>query len=271
MSGHRPGLTACLIVLNEEERLPRCLAALAFADEIVIVDGGSKDRTLQISRKLVPSQKLKLFKRPFDDFVQQKNFAISKARHEWILVVDADEVVTDGLRIEITQSLHSAEGDAGYRVPRMTFYLGKWIRHCGWYPDYNVRLFRNGLARFEGGTVHERASVQGSVGTLKAHLEHYSYRNISDHLIRIDLYSTLIAEDKFKRGNWSSPFLALYKSVSKFLLIYIWKRGFLDGRAGFVVAILGAYYNFLKYIKLWEILKGFRKPGERVRIPRATD
>jgi len=173
------------------------------------------------------------------------------------------------LRAEIQHTIRSAQHVA-YRVPRMTYYLGKWIRRCGWFPDYNIRLFRNGVAHFEGGTVHERPAIQGSVGTLTGHLEHYSYGNISDHLIRMDQYSTLIAEDKFKRGKSSSPLLAIYKSISKFFLIYVWKRGFLEGRAGFVIAVLGGYYNFLKYIKLWEIRQGFRKPGDRVRYPRGT-
>lgn len=255
-SGRKAGLSVCIIALNEEERLPRCLRALTFAEEVIIVDGGSKDRTVETAKKELPSAVISL--RAFDDFVSQKNYAISLAGCEWILVVDADEVVTPALQNEIKAVLSRGGPENAWKVPRMTHYLGRWIRHCGWYPDYNVRLFRNGFGKFEGGTVHERAHVQGSAGTLRCHLEHYSYRSISDHLARIDRYSTLIADDKFKRGNRSSPVLAIYKSISKFFLVYIWKRGFLDGAAGLVVAVLAGYYNFLKYIKLWELRQGLR-------------
>lgn len=257
MPGKKPGLSVCIIALNEEERLPRCLQALHFAEEIIIVDGGSIDRTIEVAKQTAPSAQIS--GRKFDDFVSQKNYAISLAAHEWILVVDADEVVTPELQLEIQSIVSGSPAESGFKVPRMTHYLGRWIRHCGWYPDYNIRLFRNGLARFEGGTVHERPQVQGSIGVLRCHLQHFSYRSISDHLGRIDRYSTLIADDKFRKGDKSSPLWAIYKSISKFLLVYFWKAGFLDGHAGLVVAVLGGYYNFLKYIKLWEIRKGLRK------------
>ncbi len=257
--GYKPGLSVCIIALNEEERLPQCLAALSFANEIVIVDGGSTDRTIECAKTFAPSARIQV--RKFDDFVSQKNFAISLAGYAWTLVVDADEIVTSALQGEVQQVVNGSSPENGFRIPRMTHYLGRWIRHCGWFPDYTVRLFRTGFARFECGTVHERAHVQGHTGTLRAHLEHYSYRSISDHLLRIDRYSTLIADDKCRKGDRSSPLWAIYKSVSKFLLVYFWKRGFLDGQAGLVVAVLGGYYNFLKYIKLWEIRKGLRKPA----------
>jgi glycosyltransferase involved in cell wall biosynthesis len=257
--GSKPGLSVCIIALNEEERLPRCLEALRFADEIIIVDGGSSDRTIEVAKHIAPSAHINV--RKFDDFVSQKNFAISLAACSWILVVDADEVVTPELQGEVERVVEGGGPENGFKIPRMTHYLGRWIRHCGWYPDYNIRLFRQGYARFEGGTVHERAQVQGPVGVLRAHLQHFSYRSISDHLTRIDRYSTLIADDKYRKGDRSSPLWAIYKSVSKFLLVYFWKAGFLDGQAGLVVAVLGGYYNFLKYIKLWEIRKGLRRPA----------
>ncbi len=257
-------LSVCIIALNEELRLPRCLESLSFADEIVVLDGGSVDGTIKLAKSY---PRVRVEKRRFDDFVRQKNHVISLAKYPWILVVDADEVVTPALRDEISQVIGNNISAEGYRVPRMTFYLGKWIKHCGWFPDYNIRLFRRGRARFEGGTVHEKVAVDGTIGTLKGHLQHHSYRTTSDHLIRMDQYSTLLAEDKFLKGKRSGPLLAGYKSLSKFLLIYFWKLGFLDGRPGFVIAVMGAYYNFLKYIKLWELRRGLRKPGDRVRYP----
>ncbi len=202
-------------------------------------------------------------RRRFDGFVNQKNHAISLARGRWILVVDADEIVTPGLRAEIEDIVRENRGNAvAYRIPRMTQYLGRWIQHSGWYPDYNIRLFMKSRGRFEGGTVHERVVTSGIIGTLTNHLEHHSYRNVSDHLARMDHYSTLIAEDKFHHGKSSGILWALVKSVSKFLLTYIWRLGFLDGRAGLVIAVLGGYYNFLKYLKLYELRKGLRKVSD---------
>lgn len=251
------GITACIITLNEEHRLPACLDSLDFVDEIIVVDSGSVDRTRKIARQYGAH----VYQRKFTGFVQQKNYAVSLASRDWILVVDADEVVTPGLREEIL-SVRNQGTLRAFRLPRMSYYLGRWIRHSGWYPDYNVRFFRKNYAIFVGGTVHERAKAEGPVGTFKNHLEHFSYRNISDHLIRIERYSTLIAQDKYRRGKSSSITWAIGKSISKFFLTYIYRFGFLDGQAGIVIAVLAGYYNFLKYAKLWELNTGRRKLEE---------
>ena len=249
----RAKISACVITLNEEFRLPRCLESLRFVDEVIVLDSESTDNTC----KLAADFGAQIHIRKFDGFVNQKNHAVSLARHDWILVVDADEVVSPSLREEILEVLRQSGGThAGYRVPRISHYLGRWIRHSGWYPDYNIRLFRRDKTKFIGGTVHERAEVQGSVGTLRGHLEHYSYRNVSQHLQRMDRYSDLIAQDKHKSGERSSVTWAVLKGVSKFAITYFYRLGFLDGRAGLVIAILAGYYNFLKYIKLWELNRG---------------
>lgn len=249
------GISACIITLNEEERLPRCLQSVSFVDEIIVIDSGSKDRTVEIAE----SFNAQVIEREFDGYVNQKNHAIKMATHKWVLVIDADEVVSSKLASQIQMA--AAEDETrftAFRIPRISFYLGRWIRYSGWYPDYNIRLFKNNSASFHGGTVHETVIPNGPTGTLKAHLEHYSYHDISDHLERIDTYSTLIAQDKFQKGRKSGIIWAILKGCSKFLLTYFYRRGILDGRAGLIIAVLGSYYNFLKYAKLWELNRGLR-------------
>ncbi len=252
-----PFISAVIITRNEERRLPRCLAALTFADEIVVLDDESTDSTRRIAREYGA----RVVRRKLDDFAAQKNHAIGLARGVWILSIDADEVVPPALAAELVAAARADNAaeppgrprPVAYRLPRITFYLGRWIRHGGWYPDLNGRFFRRGLAAFEGGPVHERLIARGPVGRCAHALEHYSYESIGDHLQRMHHYSTLIARDKFERGERSSPLWAIGKAVTKFLITYVYRAGFLDGRAGLVIAVLAGYYNFLKYIKLWEL------------------
>ena len=257
----RPGLSVCIITLNEEDKLNRCLDALSFADEIVVLDSLSRDRTQEIARE----RGARVFERKFDGFVNQKNHVISLARRRWVLIVDADEVVTPELGGEIKKIVdEDPEGlrtdYAAYRIARKSFYLGKWIQHCGWYPEYKIRLFLRDRGEYKAGTIHEQLGVVGQIGYIKrGYLEHYSYRNISDHLLRMESYSTRIALDKYQRGKKSSIFWAISKGISKFMITYIYHRGFLDGGAGLVISILAGYYNFLKYIKLWEFNRGLRE------------
>lgn len=256
------GISACIITLNEEKRLERCLKSLAFVDEIVVVDSGSVDKTVKIAKKYGA----RVLVRKFDGFVNQKNHAIRSTKKKWILSIDADEVISESLKNEILAALHDSNPEgikkkfsSAYRFPRLSYYLGRWIYHCGWYPEYKTRLFLRNRAKFTGGTVHEILETDDPVATLQGPLLHYSYSNISDHLKRIDQYSTLIAEDKYSRNQKSSVAKAILKSFSKFLITYIYHRGFLDGRAGLVISVLGSYYNFLKYIKLWELNLKYKK------------
>ena len=226
-----------------------CLRSLSFADELIVLDGGSSDGTPLLAEQCGA----KVHHRPFDTFIRQKNHLIGLASGRWVLVVDADEVVTTELAKEIRASIMAPSAPAAFWIPRMSFYLGQWIRHCGWYPEWKLRLFRKGSARFVGDAVHENVAVEGPTHRLTKHLEHYSYDSISDHLRRIDRYSSAIAEQKYARGRRSGVVWALLKSVSKFVITYVYHRGFMDGRAGLVVSVLAGYYNFLKYIKLWEL------------------
>jgi hypothetical protein len=196
--------------------------------------------------------------------VEQKNFAVEQAEHDWVLSVDADEVVTPELRDEICELLSSgSELAAGYSFPRRTFYLGRWIRHGGWYPDGAIRLFQKSKGRFVGDDPHDRVEVVGDVGHLENHLVHFNYKNISDHLATVDRFSTVAARVMHEKGKRASLLKLAFKPPVKFFETYIWKLGILDGMAGFVIAVVSSYYMFLKFAKLWEMQ---RVTAERPKI-----
>ncbi|MCE9500223.1 MAG: glycosyltransferase family 2 protein, partial [Leptospira sp.] len=223
---------------------------LDFADEIVVVDSGSTDKTIALLKKA----KIKIRNRKFDNYVNQKNYCLSLARNNWVLALDADEVVSKGLREEIISlSRENFRNFDAFYIPRLTFYLGKWIRHGGWYPNYQIRLFRKDKGKFGGMLVHEKVSIGNNFSHTKNPLHHYSYKNISDHLKFIDRYSDLTALERFKAGKNSGVARAISEAAWKFFSMYLLRLGFLDGKEGLVVAILGSYYNFLKYIKLFEL------------------
>lgn len=243
-------ITACIITLNEEHNLQKCLQSLDFTDEIIIVDSGSTDGTIDIAQQFNAD----VYQRDFDNYVNQKNFCISKAKNHWILALDADEAISPQLKKELLlltgQELQLVQG---FMIPRLTYYLGKWIRYGGWYPNLQIRFFHKDYGAFQGMLVHERVVLEGKIRQLKQPILHYSYRDISDHLKFIDRYSTLTAQEKYASGKKGSVLMAICEGIWKFFSMYIIRLGFLDGRVGIVVAILGAYYNFLKYIKLYEL------------------
>ncbi|MBE7412577.1 MAG: glycosyltransferase family 2 protein [Leptospiraceae bacterium] len=243
-------ISACIITLNEEDILESCLKSLDFVDEIIIVDSHSTDRTLEIAKKY----KAKTFLRKFDNYVNQKNYCLKKASHDWVLALDADEVVSQKLKQEILLLKENifSKYDAFY-LPRLSFYLGQWIYHGGWYPNYQIRLFKKSISKFEGQLVHEKVITTGKLSYLKNSLLHYSYKNISDHLKFIDKYSDLTAKERFREGKSCSVVLAVGKAFWKFVWMYFFRLGFLDGKAGLIISILGSYYNFLKYIKVYEL------------------
>ncbi|MCC5813731.1 MAG: glycosyltransferase family 2 protein [Leptospira sp.] len=245
-----PPISACIITLNEEHNIERCLKSLDFCDEIILVDSGSTDSTISIAKKY----KANVFTRTFDNYSSQKNFAISLAKNSWILSIDADEEISSSLKEEILSlSVTTFENHTGFFIPRLTYYLCQWIHHSGWYPDPQLKLFNRNHGKFKGGLVHETLAIQGKIGRLKSPVHHYSYRSISEHLDFINKYTTLYAIEKYKKGKRSGVLKAYSKLVYKFWWTYIFRLGFLDGRAGFAVCALGAYYNFLKYLKLFEL------------------
>jgi glycosyltransferase involved in cell wall biosynthesis len=244
-------LTVALLTYNSERTIKQVLESVkGLADSVVALDSGSKDSTVEVLR----SFGAEVHYREFDNFVNQKNYLLSLVKSDWVLFLDDDEVVSKELRESIKREL-SGPGKDGYFVNRLTYYLGRWIRHA-WYPDWQLRLVRREVARWLGSEVHEKLAVEGEVGYLKGELLHYSYFTLSEHLKKIDSYSTLYARGAYKRGKRFSLVKLLTSPAGAFLRRYILKRGFLDGFEGFVLSVMASYYTFLKYLKLWEIEKG---------------
>lgn len=251
-------ISAVFITHDEEDRLPAALASVAFCDEIVVVDAGSGDRTRQVAESAGARVVLNA---PWPGFLAQRNFALEQAAHDWVLVVDSDERVTPALRDEILALRAAGFSHAGYRMPRISFYLGRWIHGTDWYPDLQLRLFDRRQGGWQGSLVHESVSVRGSVGRLRHALQHYSHRDMSDHLQRIDRYTTLWAQQALAEGKSGGPVMALSASAWTFFRNYVLRRGFLLGRAGLTVSTLNAYYTYLKLAKLQELHAGSKRAG----------
>jgi glycosyltransferase involved in cell wall biosynthesis len=242
-------LTVTVITHNEAEHIGQALESVAWADEIVLVDSGSTDATLAIARQHASLVEV----RDWPGYSAQKNHAAGLASNDWILSLDADERVTPELAAEIQQLMARGPSAVGYRMPRVSFYLGKWIRSTDWYPDYQLRLYDRRAADWNGRRVHEAVSARGEVQQLRHELEHYPYRDISDHLATIDRYTTLAAEQWHAEGRRVSGLQALIHPRLAFLRNYILRGGFRDGRAGLLVSILNSYYVFLKFAKTLEM------------------
>ncbi|TGL63611.1 glycosyltransferase family 2 protein [Leptospira sarikeiensis] len=243
-------ISACIITLNEEDNIERCLSSLDFVNEIIVLDSGSKDKTESIAKK----KGAKVVQRKFDDYVSQKNHVISLAKGPWILTLDADEELSPALKEEIKSLFKDGEpSEDGFLIPRLTMYMGKWIRHGGWYPNYRARLFQKSHGKFVGGKVHEAVELSGKRKKLKEPVFHYSYENLFDHVSFINRYSELAATEKFGKGKRTGLFLALLEAGYKSFWMYFVRFGFLDGRRGLILAIMGFYYNFLKYTKVFEM------------------
>lgn len=241
-------LSVILITKNEGRNLEDCLASVAgLADEIVVVDSGSTDDTRDIARR----HGAVVVETPdWPGFGPQKNRALDAARGEWVLSLDADERLTPELREEIRQTLAGPAASC-YALPRLSWYCGRFMRHSGWNPDYVDRLFRRGSARFSDHQVHERLLPDGPVARLSGTLLHYSFRDFSSVLKKVDAYSTASAEAAFARGKRSSVAGALGHGLWAFIRSYVFKAGFLDGSQGLALAISNAEGSYYRYMKLW--------------------
>src|SRR6266568_1236632 len=289
-------VAAVVITYNAEDTIEECLRSLRWADQVLVVDSESTDRTVELAQRLAD----RVVMEPWRGFSEQKNYAASVATEEWILHVDADEIVPPELAAEIRSVIAAPEKAVGYLLPRQTFWLGHWIRHNGWYPDYSTRLYRRHRARWEG-LVHEQVVADGAVGTLRHPLRHYSYGSVQEHLERMVLrLAPLEAREAVERGIrvyrffpfaplsalvrqwWRGPRSAhrlreAYKDVIKnrvevawlipfmpllrFLYMYVLRLGFLDGAPGFWVATLSAFYEAARQAKIWE---HFHSRGEGI-------
>lgn len=257
----RPEVCAIVVCFNEEQRIGACLDSLRWCDEIVVVDSFSTDRTPEICRNYTD----RFFQRPWSGYRDQKAHAHSLATKDWVLMIDADERVSAHLRQEILDALQrDGEKYAGYSVPRLVHYLGRWWWRGEWYPDYDIRLFRRERATWAGTEPHEKIIVDGKVRRLKHPLEHFTYRSMDDHFQRLNRYSSISANENRKAGRRWRLSDALLRPWVRFVRSYIIKRGFMEGFAGFYVAVASAVYVFLKYAKLWELeLEEKRKVHQR--------
>jgi glycosyltransferase involved in cell wall biosynthesis len=240
-------ISAVIITFNEEDRLPDALNSLqGIADEIVVIDSFSTDDTVAIARNAGAI----VYQNRFEDYGQQKNFAMGKAAYEWILNLDADERVCP----ELKQAIIERKGNntpgtaAAFTIKRKTFYLGRWIRHSGWVPDRKIRLFRKSAAVWKG-RIHEKLEVTGSTARLPGTILHFTYRDITDHVRRLNRYSSFLAEEIVRQGKKCLYARLLILPTVTFLRHYIWKFGWLDGFPGLVIAMVSSWGTALKYLK----------------------
>jgi glycosyltransferase involved in cell wall biosynthesis len=242
-------LTVTVITRDESAHIAAALQSVSWAAEIIVVDSGSTDDTVAIARRYAT----RVERREWPGYSAQKNYAAGVASNDWILSLDADERVTPPLADEIRRALAGEPRVRGYRVPRVTWYLGRWIRSTDWYPDYQLRLYDRRAGTWNGRRVHESVTLQGPPGLLRHELQHYAYRDLSDHLATIDRYTTLAAEQWWSEGRRTNRFELLIHPRLAFLRNYLLRGGFKDGAAGLLVSKMNAYYVFLKFAKLWEL------------------
>ena len=242
-------LSVILITKNEEANIRTCLESVRWADQIVVVDAGSTDKTLPIARRFTKH----VYVRRWDGFGAAKNYALKKCKGEWILWIDADERVPKELEAEIRRTVSSSPHPAGFSVPRKAFFLGAWIRHAGWYPGRVVRLFRRGFGSFTDHKVHERLVVRGEIGELKADLLHNTDPTLEHYFEKFNRYTSLGAEELSLEDERFNLAQLVLRPVWTFLRMYVLKAGFLDGIPGLVLCVLSSGYVFTKYAKLWEL------------------
>ena len=244
-------ITAIIPTFNEEIHIEKAIESVSFADEIIVIDSYSTDRTVELVKKY----DVKLIQRVFDDFSTQKNFAISHAKNDWIYILDADERVTHELQLEILETVKSPKDFVGFYVYRTFYFLNKKIRFGGWNRDKVVRLFLKDHCKYDGNLVHETIKANGELGFFKHKLEHFSYRGFDHYISKLNQYSGLQAQQLHKQGKSVTLFHLLIKPPVRFLIHYIIRLGILDGFSGFVLASTQAYGVYTRYIKLWLIRK----------------
>jgi glycosyltransferase involved in cell wall biosynthesis len=253
-----PTISAFVLAKNEERQIGECLETLSFADEIVVVDDESSDRTAEIA----VAHDARLLRRRLDTFVSQRNFALAHCTGDWVVWVDADERATEELRDELLERLRTPGGAVGFRVPVKSYFLGRWVRGCGYYPNYRLRVFQRAGAAFHGST-YDRMRLEGAVGTLRCALSHHPYTSIWHYAAKVDRYSTMAAEEKRLAGKRATIADLTLRPLLIFLRHYLLQHGFLDGAAGFIISVMSAHYAFLKYAKLFYL----RRPEPPDQLP----
>ena len=260
-----PKLSVTIITRNEAADISEALASVAFADEVVVVDSHSTDDTVAIARRHTG----RVVVRDWSGYIGQKNYAASIASHDWILSLDADERVTPALADEMTARLAGEPREAAYRIPRVTWHLGRWIRTTDWYPDHQLRLYDRRSAQWTGRYVHEGVTVRGAIGQLHGELQHYAYRDIADHLETINRYTTLAAKQLHEDGRRAGLLQLAGHPPLAFLRNYLAHGGIRDGVPGFIISSMNAYYVFLKFAKLRELQRTINSQRSTLIPPRA--
>jgi glycosyltransferase involved in cell wall biosynthesis len=253
-----PKLSVTVITRNEEADIAEALRSVRWADELVVVDASSSDDTVTIARQLAD----RVVVRDWPGYVAQKNHAASIASHDWVLSVDADERVTPALAEEIRALLSAAPAHVAYRIPRITWHLGRWMRSTDWYPDWQLRLYDRRRARWAGQYVHEAVTADGAIGSLRNEIRHYAYRDIAEHLDTIERYTALAARQMHESGRRVTALQIAGHPPLAFLRNYVLRGGFRDGVPGFIVSAMNAYYVFLKFARLWELQRAAARTPE---------
>jgi glycosyltransferase involved in cell wall biosynthesis len=243
-------ISACIIAFNEEAVIDDCLASVAWADEILLVDSGSTDRTKEIAER----RGCRVIRQEFLGHVKQKDLAVREAQHRWVFCLDADErLAADGEAV-IRNALSGDGGrTAGYYFPRRTFYLGGWVDHGGWGKEYRLRLFDRERGKWGGVDPHDRVETDGPTRRLDAVISHFNYRDIAHHMEKLNAFTSTMADRKTVAGEKASLAKMVFNPMGRFFRMFVFRQGFRDGVRGFVIAVIGAFYVFLKYAKLWEM------------------
>lgn len=241
-------ISLVVITLNEESNLARCLESVPFADDVLVVDSFSKDKTADIAQKMGA----RFLQKAWQGYGEQKTFANSQAKHDWILSLDADEALSPELQAEILARFSELNPETGYEFPRRSFHLGRWIDHGGWYPDYQLRLFHRQHSSWSTAALHEKVQVK-SKERFRSDLLHWVFIDLSHQVLTNDRYSGLGAQNLLSKGRRFSLLKLIYKPWVKFIEAYLVKQGFRDGLPGFIIAVGAGYSIFLRHAKLWEL------------------
>lgn len=245
-----------IITKNEEKNIRGALESIKNRAETIVVDAFSTDRTVDICREYTD----RIYQAEWRGYARQKQMAIEHAKGPWIFILDADERFTESLWEEISRIVKNNGQYSGFYIPRKNFFLGKWIRNGGWWPDYTLRLFKKDVSHVEQREVHEKVIVNGAAGYLQEPIEHYTYRTIADSIKKMEIYSTLSAKEILQNNPEPSRFSIISKLLIRppftFLKMFFLKQGFRDGLHGFVLAVLYSFYTFMKYVKAWEQSRG---------------
>ncbi len=242
-----PKITALAITYNEEENVERYFESLSFADEIIFVDSQSTDKTIEIAERLG----VKVIQRKFDDFSNQRNFAIEQASHDWILFFDLDEIISKDLELEIKSIVQKPDDKVAFYIRRKFYFMSKLIRYGGWQNDKAIRLFNKQHCQYNGNLVHELVQSTGKTGVLKNKLHHYSYKNFDNYNDKLNLYSKLQAENLFFLKQKPNLYHFFIRPTYRFLWQYIFRLGILDGKTGFILAYIHSFSVFKRYLQLW--------------------